>query len=317
MESGFVNVVSSLFVRELKHATSDRPKYIEVYSWFEGMWLGYGYMRNRSALVCIYYIVADSWYHRVFFLKMACSRTVYRWGTQCSWLLMLQWVNLVFGWWSGSTGLILRLGLFLRSYYSLWILSLNTKMLIQMCYGHMRRYIWQYFKEFFIEVHVKYAMRYWLLELRKIHFHKEWKGSLVLFNVKLICLNYYKVLFDAWSRVFLVELFGPVNFCWRLWSFFLLHSNPCLVVVNTIKSMKFTRSWKFFRRNTQIGGHQNVDRRCWGFGLSSFNDYLSITQLWWKWLFEITILVGIIKPVFTGSKEQDIYFIYEYFKLEL
>lgn len=98
MESGFVNVVSSLFVRELKHATSDRPKYIEVYSWFEGMWLGYGYMRNKSALLCIYYIVADSWYHRVFFLKMACSRTVYRWGTQCSWLLMLQWVNLVFGW---------------------------------------------------------------------------------------------------------------------------------------------------------------------------------------------------------------------------
>ncbi|WZY92642.1 hypothetical protein YC2023_064971 [Brassica napus] len=51
MESGFVNVVSSLFVRELKHATSDRPKYIEVYSWFEGMWLGYGYMRNKSALL--------------------------------------------------------------------------------------------------------------------------------------------------------------------------------------------------------------------------------------------------------------------------
>ena len=81
--------------------------------------------------------------------------------------------------------------------------------------------------------------------------------------------------------------------------------------------MKFTRSWKLFRRNTQIGGHHNVDRRCWGFGLSSFGNYLSITQLWWKWLFEITILVGIIKPVFTGSKEQYIYFIYEYFKLEL
>ncbi|WZZ61548.1 hypothetical protein YC2023_061655 [Brassica napus] len=152
MESGFVTVGSSLFVRELKHATGDRPKYIEVYSWFERMWLGYGYMRNRSALLCIYYIVADSWYHRVFFLKMACSRTVYRWGTRCPWLLMLQWV----------------------------------------------------------------------------------------------------------MRVSLVELFGPVNFCRRLWSFFLLPYNPFLVVVNTIKSMKFTRSWKLFRRKPQIGGHQNA-----------------------------------------------------------
>jgi len=153
MESGFVTVGSGLFVRELKHSTGDEPKYIEVYGWFEGMWLGHGYRRNRSALLCIYYIVADFWYHSVF-----------RWGTRCRWLLMLQWVNLGFGWWSGSSVLILRLGLFLRSYYSLWILSLNTKMFIQMCYGHMRRYIWPYFKEFFIEAHVEYAKRYWLLE---------------------------------------------------------------------------------------------------------------------------------------------------------
>jgi len=74
-------------------------------------------------------------------------------------------------------------------------------------------------------------------------------------------------------------------------------------VVNTIKTMEFTRYWKLFRRNEQNDGHQNVDRRRWDFGLSSFADYLSITRLWWKWLFEVTILAGIIKPVFTGSKE--------------
>lgn len=89
MEFGFVNVVFSFFVRELKYVTSDRFKYIEVYSWFEGMWLGYGYMRNKSVLFCIYYIVVDFWYYRVFFFKMVCLRTVYRWGIRCLWLLML------------------------------------------------------------------------------------------------------------------------------------------------------------------------------------------------------------------------------------
>ncbi|WZZ61545.1 hypothetical protein YC2023_061652 [Brassica napus] len=59
MESGFVTVGSGFFVRELKHATGDGPKYIEVYSWFEGMWLGYGCMRNRSALWPVYALSSD------------------------------------------------------------------------------------------------------------------------------------------------------------------------------------------------------------------------------------------------------------------
>jgi len=77
------------------------------------------------------------------------------------------------------------------------------------------------------------------------------------------------------------------------------------------------RYWRLFGKIWYNGYHQNAELRRCAFVLHGFGEYMNAVLLWWLWDFDVKTLSGIIKPVFSGSKEQYTYFIYEYFKLEL
>ena len=56
---------------------------------------------------------------------------------------------------------------------------------------------WPHLKESLLGTYMESVVRYWFVEMRRNYIHTGWNGFLVIVNLKLIRIYFYKVLYHG------------------------------------------------------------------------------------------------------------------------
>lgn len=146
---------------------------------------------------------------------------------------------------------------------------------------------WPHFKELISGNNLESVMQYGPIEM--------WR----FITIKLKFTRTYSMYYIG-PCVMLLDILGLVGLSWGF-------KNSGLLDYNLNRIMDPIRTWRLLGTN-KSDVYQHADRGWWSAGLPSLGVYLITVSLWWQWDFEATILMGIFKPVSSGSKEQYKYF---------